>query len=141
METVTSEPRTAVVGRLVKEEQLSDSEKAIIKMLLEKYPDYIKREIAKEDYRLEHYFGVCSVCGKDKPYCNIHRSHYFYCDEHKKMWSPGSNLFSDWREEDENIWEANSKKLEGYEIIDGYEYFNQLFPEEVKEKVSAELPF
>jgi len=66
----------------------------------------------------KHYFGCCPECCKDSCdpkqdfiYCNIGRDHWFYCDKHQQAWIIGSNLFSGWREETEDVWEANFNKL------------------------------
>lgn len=44
-------------------------------------------------------FGGCPVCGGEDGYMNVGATHWFYCTAHLTRWSPGDNLFSDWREE------------------------------------------
>lgn len=66
-----------------------------------------------------HYFGGCPECGKVDGMSNVYKTHWFYCKEHKKMWSPGSNLFSSARMETEefqrNRW--NEIGLEEFTIV------------------------
>jgi hypothetical protein len=64
------------------------------------------------------HFGGCPVCGNASHVLNVERDHYYTCDEHKKRWRVGSNLFSSWRHENEETWEENKKVLEGYEEVD-----------------------
>jgi hypothetical protein len=45
---------------------------------------------------------------------NVRSAHFIVCDTHKVAWCIGSNLFSDWRDEDAAVWEANVAKLEHY---------------------------
>ena len=45
---------------------------------------------------------------------NVGKLHYFVCDTHKTKWWVGSNLFSCWRRQDEEIWERNRVMLEEY---------------------------
>ena len=72
-----------------------------------------------------HYFGCCTECCKDgcdlkKNFCgcNIGRNHWEYCELHKQAWQIGSNLFSSWREENDEIWEANWNKIKDYTVVD-----------------------
>lgn len=64
-----------------------------------------------------HYFGACPECGETSGYMNVGRSHWFVCDTHQVKWCAGENLFSDWRSEDESIWEANMQKLVAYRDV------------------------
>ena len=60
------------------------------------------------------YFGGCPKCGRDDGYLNVGRCHWFVCDEHKTTWCVGSNLFSSWREQSEEVWEENARRLSEY---------------------------
>jgi hypothetical protein len=64
---------------------------------------------------VDNYFGGCPECGKNGGFLNIGGDHWFVCHAHKKRWSPGSNLFSCWKEESEAAWAANAALLKGYE--------------------------
>ena len=64
---------------------------------------------------VDDYFGGCPECGKQDGCLNVGREHWFVCHEHKKRWSPGSNIFSGWREETEAKWAANFAVLKGYD--------------------------
>jgi hypothetical protein len=61
------------------------------------------------------HFGVCPVCKKQDGYINVGRGHWFFCHEHKKVWFAGSNLFSDWRDEDEMTQINNFEQINDYE--------------------------
>jgi hypothetical protein len=63
------------------------------------------------------YFGSCPECGKTDGYINIGGNHWFVCDKHKTKWCAGFNLFSCWKDESEEIWQANAVKLEGYKKV------------------------
>jgi hypothetical protein len=60
----------------------------------------------------QHYFGACPECGDTNGYLNVGRSHWFVCDIHRTRWCAGSNLFSSWLDEDDEVWAANVKLLE-----------------------------
>jgi len=63
-------------------------------------------------------FGGCPECGKGGEYRNIYRRHFVFCEEHRITWSAGTNLFSSWREEDEEDWRETWEKLKGYRVYD-----------------------
>ena len=77
-----------------------------------------------------HYFGGCPECGKVDGMANVYKTHWFFCKDHKTMWSPGSNLFSSARMETEefqrNRW--NEIGLEEFTIV------NPIMPEEFLDK-------
>jgi hypothetical protein len=70
----------------------------------------------------DYHFGVCPVCHKTNGYLNAGRSHRFYCEEHRKSWCVGSNLFSSWRfeteEEQRRKWDEIG--LDGFEEVEPY---------------------
>jgi hypothetical protein len=66
-------------------------------------------------------FGSCPKCGKGDEYRNIYKQHFFFCDEHRFTWSPGSNLMSSWREEEEEDWREAWEKLRVYRTVDGFD--------------------
>jgi hypothetical protein len=47
------------------------------------------------------HFGLCPVCHKTDGYVNVGSAQWFYCQEHKKKWHAGHNLFSGWRDQSE----------------------------------------
>ena len=67
---------------------------------------------------VDDYFGGCPECGKNDGHLNIYRDHYFVCHAHKKRWSPGSNLFSSWKDETEAEWSVNAALLDGYDEVE-----------------------
>ena len=69
------------------------------------------------DLFVTNYFGGCPRCGQTDGYINVVRSHWFVCNEHRTKWNAGANLFSSWREEDEQTWAANAEKLNGYTMV------------------------
>ena len=64
----------------------------------------------------DNYFGGCPQCGEGS-YVNVHKDHYNICDKHKVYWYIGSNLFSSWQEENEEIWNSNATLLEGFQEV------------------------
>lgn len=65
-------------------------------------------------------FGACPECGSQGAYGNIHRRHFFYCDEHRLTWSPGANLMSSWRDEAEADWRETWEHVKDYRTVDGF---------------------
>ena len=65
----------------------------------------------------EYHFGAC-YCGNTGDCFNVGRSHWYCCDKCKTVWYVGSNLFSGWREENQEIWDKNVKEHAQYEEID-----------------------
>ena len=62
----------------------------------------------------DSYYGGCPHCGQNDGYLNDGRDHWFFCDHHKAKWLVGSNLFSSWREEDDEVWRRNRFRLAEY---------------------------
>lgn len=60
------------------------------------------------------HFGVCPECGRTDGFLNVGRNHWFVCHEHTAAWWVGGNLFSSWKDEDEDDWLANEALLLGY---------------------------
>ena len=60
----------------------------------------------------------CRHDGHEARLINIGRSHYVVCDKCKTFLWLGSNLSSNWRYENETIWQKNSELLENYEFAD-----------------------
>ena len=69
----------------------------------------------KKDFNC--YFGGCPECGGTHGFANIGPDHWFTCDDHKTKWWAGSNLFSGWREQDEETWHRNEAKLAAYAVV------------------------
>jgi hypothetical protein len=64
------------------------------------------------------YFGACPVCGESGTVLNIGREHWFVCHDHKIKWHVGSNLFSAWKEENQETWDKNAETLSGYREVE-----------------------
>ena len=64
----------------------------------------------------DDYFGGCPECGRFEMLI-IGRDHWCFCEEHKVRWCLGSNLFSGWRHETDQIWELNKRQLAGYRDV------------------------
>ncbi len=56
----------------------------------------------------------CPGCGNHDGYLNVGPDHWFVCHRHKTRWRAGSNLFSGWRDENEETWARNRILLSGY---------------------------
>lgn len=63
-------------------------------------------------------FGGCPECGGDDGYLNVGRDHWMFCETHRTRWLFGSNLFSSWRHETEEEWEANRRKLAEFRVVE-----------------------
>ncbi len=61
-----------------------------------------------------HPFGGCPGCGNHDGYLNVGPDHWFVCHRHKTRWRAGSNLFSGWRDENEETWLRNRFQLAQY---------------------------
>ena len=75
------------------------------------------RDMENNEVATEEHFGGCPECGKNDGYLNCHRTHVFFCDEHKTAWVAGSNIFSSWRAETEEDWKRNEEKLKAYRRV------------------------
>lgn len=57
--------------------------------------------------------NCCPFCSVDDEFLilNIERAHIACCTKHMIRWDIGSNLFSSWRNETEEVWTENAKLL------------------------------
>lgn len=62
--------------------------------------------------RTDPYFGGCPYCGNNDGFVNVERCHWFVCHAHKTTWLYGVNLFSGWRDEDDEVWQHNARMLD-----------------------------
>ena len=72
-----------------------------------------------------HRFGGCPECGDQDGYVNVGRSHWIVCDPHRTKWWVGENLFSSWRDEDEETWRKNKVMLAGYREVEPVQAFDE----------------
>ena len=80
--------------------------------------DFEARRRERERQMWGTRFGGCPQCGGTDGYLNVGPFHWFICDQHRTRWLPAHNLFADWRDESEDIWEANRQKLAEYHWVD-----------------------
>jgi len=66
----------------------------------------------------DEYFGGCPHCGRSDGYVNVGREHWFSCGRHKTKWRAGENLFSGWRDENEQLWQHNRFMLAEYMTVE-----------------------
>ena len=66
----------------------------------------------------ENYFGGCPCCGNADGYLNDGPDHWFICHRHKTKWRAGSNLFSGWRDENDEMWLHNRFRLAEYMTVE-----------------------
>jgi hypothetical protein len=78
---------------------------------------------------VDNYFGGCPVCGKSDGCLNVYKTHFFICTEHRTRWIIGSNIFSDWLDEDEAIWRKNSALLTLYVEVEPVANYRDVNPE------------
>ena len=81
--------------------------------------------------RVDNHFGGCPTCHKTDGFLNIGRDHWFVCHRHRTKWCVGSNLFSGWREQDEQHWQANRYRLAGYREVKPW------FSDDAQERLEA----
>lgn len=60
----------------------------------------------------DNYFGLCPHCHKTDGWLNIGKEHWLYCVAHRVKWTPGTNLFSSWRNETEDQQRARYEALD-----------------------------
>ncbi len=66
----------------------------------------------------EEYFGGCPECGKTDGHLNVGGNHWAVCQAHNTTWPIGYNLFSSWRDEPQELHEANERKLRAMRVVD-----------------------
>lgn len=93
------------------------------------------KKIETTDYVL----GGCPLCGKNDGFLNIHRRHWAVCHQHKACWSIGSNLFSRWRDENEEIWAKNEELLNPYEVVEPIFPKKPLYPDSIIDSVKPKV--
>ena len=67
----------------------------------------------KKDYR----WGACPECLSDPLCLNVGDIHWFVCHTHKSKWCVGSDRFSGWQFESEELHQENAAKLAEYTEI------------------------
>jgi hypothetical protein len=71
------------------------------------------------NFLLGDFFGdVTCRHGHKTRLFNLGRGHYVACDECRTYIFVGANLMSCWRQENDDIWQANYDSVEGYEFIE-----------------------
>ena len=63
------------------------------------------------------YFGVCPECGRNNGFLNVGRGHWMVCHAHRVRWCLGSNWFSCWREDTEEEWKENWRRIGDYREV------------------------
>jgi len=64
------------------------------------------------------YFGNCPICKGTTGILNVGRDHWGCCSDHKTKWYIGSNMFSAWRFESEDVWKENSQLLQEFTEVE-----------------------
>jgi len=71
------------------------------------------------NFLLGGFFGdVKCRHGHETRLFNIGRGHFVACDGCRTFMLVGSNLMGNWRQETEDVWQANSDSVQGYELLD-----------------------
>jgi len=110
-------------------ESLPDTKNSVASGEDEKTVDEIreKRELTKLMFKLAggtySQFGWCPICYHYDGWVSIGSEQWCYCNEHKKMWNLGHNVFSNWRYETAEMQQRrfDSLGLNEFEHVDGYE--------------------
>jgi hypothetical protein len=67
------------------------------------------------NFDLGTFFGdVKCVYWQETRLFNIGRGHYVACDECRTYLFVGSNLMSNWRQENRDVWQRNYDSINGY---------------------------
>lgn len=83
--------------------------------------------------KTDHYFGGCPECGGMDGMANAGKAHWFYCKQHKTMWTPGTNLFSSAKAET-----VEYQRNRWYEIgMDEFTIVHPILPEEFCKNFSS----
>ena len=70
------------------------------------------------NFNMGTWFGeVRCVHGHPVRLFNIGRSHFVACDTCRSFIHVGSNLMSNWRQENDAVWEENRRSIDGYEEV------------------------
>ena len=75
----------------------------------------------KASQECDIHFGSCPECKCGASVVemrNVRRDHWCFCPVHKTRWLVGSNLFSSWRDEDEETWEENKRLLSECRLVE-----------------------
>lgn len=64
-----------------------------------------------KEYNPDKPLGDCQCGNYDNKYLNIFKAHYGYCTDCGTYWHIGTNLFSSWKDEDEEQWKKNANFL------------------------------
>ena len=59
----------------------------------------------------------CPQCQRQLFYRNLFKDHWAYCENCKIKWFEGSDLYSSWKDENEEIWEKNWEFLKDFKEI------------------------
>jgi hypothetical protein len=68
----------------------------------------------------ERHFGICPECGECPSWMNVGRTHWAYCERHGLKLCVGQNIFSSWRDENEDDWTRNALFLARLRKTDPY---------------------
>ena len=75
---------------------------------------------------LEDCFGGCPYCGGSSAIRNLGKDHFAYCNKHKTYWYVGSKLFSGWKDENQEDWNANEEFLKGMVYVQPIQYKDEI---------------
>jgi hypothetical protein len=89
----------------------------------------------------DEYFGGCPVCGQVTGWANIGKAHWLFCEPHRLKWWIGTNLFSSWRQETEDVWRANAEMLQGMLEVKPVFPPPAAFPDFTRATDEDEVPF
>jgi len=71
------------------------------------------------NFVLGEFFGdVKCRHGHETRLFNIDRGHFVACDRCRTYIHVGSNLMSNWRQENKAIWQRNNDSVKGYELVE-----------------------
>ena len=106
------------------EVMLGDCNEVVCRNCTRRYEPELAKYLAGEP----DHFGDCPTCWHNDGFCDVGRDHWFFCRIHRFCWNVGSNLFSAWRDETEEIWQKNREMLQGYAVIEEETYRTKNMP-------------
>jgi hypothetical protein len=76
---------------------------------------HMRTDDIRGNFDMGTWFGeVKCIHGHAVRLFNLHRHHFVACDACRTYTHVGSNLMSNWRQENNGIWEENRRSIEGY---------------------------
>lgn len=64
------------------------------------------------------YSMGCPKCGGSDGTLNLKAEHWGTCNTHGLKWHIGTDLFQNWRQENDRVWFDNAVFLQGFQTVE-----------------------